>query len=136
MLTSKPAWLTGLGGGPAVFAGTGPFIVAIARILRLVIIGPRVRKGRTIELHCHVGGDTGVGKVEDNSVAVGCIAGGGERVGWTGACVNDSSVGVGETSVPGAESSSASAVVGAIRRIGRIGRRIIRHGRSLSGAKV
>ena len=99
MLTSKPAWLTGLGGGPAVFAGTGPFIVAIARILRLVIIGPRVRKGRTIELHCHVGGDTGVGKVEDNSVSVGCI-GRVVRPGRIGARVSDRSVSVGETSIP------------------------------------
>ena len=57
-------------------------------------------------------------------------------MGWTGACVNDSSIGVGEISVPVAEIGSASGGVGAVRRIGRIGRRIIRHGRSLYGAKV
>src|SRR5260370_33316032 len=125
--------LTRVGGGPAVLAGTGPFLVAVARILRLVTGLPG--KAGSIELASHVGGDTGVGKVEDNSVAVGCI-GGGVRLGWIGACVNDGSVVVGETSVPGAEISSASGGVGAVRRIGRIGRRLFRHGRSLSGAKV
>jgi hypothetical protein len=82
----------------------------MARILRLVTIGPRVRKGRAIELYCHVGVDSGVGKVEDYSVSVGFILGGRERLGWSDprAVVNDSSVGVCETSVSGAEISSAS----------------------------
>ncbi len=133
-LAQPSRWLL-LGGGPAVLGVSVPFLVAIARILRL-IIGPRIHKAGAIELHCHVGGD--IGKVEDKSVAVGFIGGVGVREGWTGGGVNDDfgDVVVGETSVPGAEISSASGGVGAARRIGRIGRRIIRHGRSLSGAKV
>ncbi len=132
LAASSPRWLF-LGGGPAVFAGTRPFIVAIARIFRLVI-GPLERKARAIELHSHVGGDTGVCKVEDNSISVGYIAGV-VNARWTCAGVNDGSVVVSETSVPRTEISSASGGIGAVRRSGRIGRRIIRHARSLSGAR-
>ena len=49
--------------------------VAIARILGFVT--GLVRKAGSIELHCHVRGDIGVGKVEDNSVSVGFIGAGG-----------------------------------------------------------
>jgi hypothetical protein len=107
--------------------------VAVALIFRLGI--GLVHKAGAIELHRLVGLDIGVGKREDNGVSVGLIAGV-VHAGWIGARVNDGSVVVAETSVPGAESSSATAGVGAVGRIGRIGQRIIRHGRSLSGAKV
>lgn len=114
-----------LGGGPAVLGVSGTLLVAIALVFRLVI--GLVHKAGSIKLHS-LGA---VGKVEDNGVSVGCIAGV-VRPGRIGARVIDRSVGVGETSIPRAEISSAIGGVGAVRRIGRIGRRIIRHGRSLS----
>jgi hypothetical protein len=102
---------------------------------RRLVIRPLVFKAGAIELHCLVGVDVAVGEREDNGVSVGRIAGV-VRARRNGAGVNDGFIVVHETSVPGAERSSAIAGVGAVRRIGRIGRKIIRHSRSLSGAKV